>query len=266
MKKLLNRIPLVWKLSLTLLILLLLLLAAWAMQDYPSLSAGMAFRRGLRDAGLPPAKMELFLETSWFPLGLGSDEENTYVTTLGYHGHNAWTCYDAWSVPRRQGIWYAELRWDERGGNDFPYYFDGPNDGPVAAFAVKAEGARAELTLVLEDCVTTVEPVYEGEERSSEQWYGGSYPLVLREKRDGWFIFDFDSEYFRNNLRNSDHSYWFDEPAYSLVRWINRYYGERWHICPAQLILRTYDETDRLLRSVSLELCPQLAEEQILQK
>lgn len=256
MKKLLNRIPLVWKLSLTLLILLLLLLAAWAMQDYPSLSAGMAFRRGLRDAGLPPAKMELLLETNWFPLALGSDVENTYVTTLGYHGHNAWTCYDAWSVPREQGIWYAELRWDERGGNGFPYRFDGPNDGPVAAFAVKAEGARAELTLVLEDCVTTVEPVLEDEERTSEQWYGGSYPLVLREKREGWFLFDFDSEYFKANLQKGNNSRWFNEPAYSLVRWIDRYYGERWHICPAHLILRTYDETDRLLQSVRLELCP----------
>ncbi|MBR4194334.1 MAG: hypothetical protein IKQ54_08420 [Oscillospiraceae bacterium] len=251
MKKLWNRIPLGWKLAMTLLTILLLLLAAWAMEDYPSLSAGMAFRRGLRDAGLPAAKMELFLETNWFPMALGSDEENTYLSTLAYHGHHTWTCYDAWSIPREQGIWYADLRWDQRGGNNFPYDFDGPNDGPVAAFAVKADGAaRAELSLVLEDCVTTVEPM-EGEEAPEpEQWYGGSYPLVLRELRDGWFIFDFDSEYFKANLREGNNSRWFDEPAYSLVRWIDRYYGESWHICPAHLILRTYDESGSLLRTV----------------
>lgn len=251
MKKLWNRIPLGWKLAMTLLTILLLLLAAWAMEDYPSFSDGMAFRRGLRDAGLPAAKMELFLETNWFPLALGTDEDNTYVATLAYHGHNTWTCYDAWSIPREQGIWYADLRWDQRGGNNFPYDFDGPNDGPVAAFAVKADGAaRAELSLVLEDCVTTVEPM-EGEEAPEpEQWYGGSYPLVLRELRDGWFIFDFDSEYFKANLREGNNSRWFDEPAYSLVRWIDRYYGESWHICPAHLILRTYDESGSLLRTV----------------
>ena len=251
MKKLLNRIPLVWKLTLTLLLILLLLLAAWAMQDYPSLSAGMAFRRGLRDAGLPAAKMELLLETGSFPLGLGSDEENTYMSTLAYHGHNTWVCYDAWSVPREQGIWYAPLRWDNLGGNDFPYGFDGPNDRPVAAFAVKAEGARAELTLVLEDCVTTVEPLEGEAAQEPEQWYGGTYPLVLREKRDGWFIFEFDSQYFKANIQKGNNSRWFNEPAYSLVRWIDRYYGERWHICPAHLILRTYDETGELLQTVS---------------
>lgn len=250
MKKLWNRIPLGWKLAMTLLTILLLLLAAWAMEDYPSLSAGMAFRRGLRDAGLPTAKMELFLETGSFPLGLGSDEENTYMSTLAYHGHNTWVCYDAWIVPREQGIWYAPLRWDNLGGNNFPYGFDGPNDRPVAAFAVKAEGARAELTLVLEDCVTTVEPLEGEAAQEPEQWYGGTYPLVLREKRDGWFIFEFDSQYFIDNLRETNSSRWFDEPAYSLVRWIHRYYSERWHICPAHLILRTYDESGSLLRTV----------------
>lgn len=202
--KLFKRIPKRWALLIYLLLLALLLASAWVLLDYPSLTAASAFRRGLEDADLPVLDLELRAND----VGLAADEGKVYVVRLGSGA--GWQYYDAWTVPAAEGVLWAPLNWQTAGGfhykweepvpafaEDFAYEPQDPdaegfpNTLPetMPAFAVKTSQTVEGLTLVLED--SDVTPQQRIEERS---WTGGSYPLVLLEEQNGWYVFGFDMD------------------------------------------------------------------------
>jgi hypothetical protein len=274
-----------WRLGLSLLLLAALSLAGWALMDYPCLTAAGAFRRGLRDAGLPEVELEL-VENG---VGVGTDGSSCYLVRL--EQRLGWHWSDAWSVPGAEGLIYAPLDWKTTGGyhykweeqvlpfaEDFHYApmdfyapcFPNVLEDRMPAFAVRAEGADARLSLRLE-------PQEDGSYRwgSEQPWQGGSYSLVLLDRRDGWFIFGFDPATFRGDRRDSNWAYsdwardeessWtgsyedlelpkYSEPVASFVDWIRNYRpGCPQLRCPAVLYLQCFDENGSFLRTATWE-------------
>lgn len=244
-------IPRSWKLAVDVLIILLVLVGTWAILGYPSFSAGMAYRRAVVDAGYPASEMELFTEQEGrIQMGIGTDGNNTYgVQLVRDSTSKLWKFYTVWSLPAAEGIWYTDLRWDCSGYSFFPRQED---EKTVFAYAVKAPGASAELTLTLEDWyyASTSSSI------SSVEWHGGSYSFVLEEARDGWFLFAFDQDFLMEQLNSEenpgrDAGRYDAEPVKSYVNWIQSYYSRIWMLPPAHLTLVTYDENGAMLNTVT---------------
>ena len=243
MKRFWKQIPRGWKLAADLGIILVILVLCWMLLDYPLPTAAAAYRRAVEDAGLPAPKLELQVNG----LSIGSDEKGTYIARL--RERNGWGSYDAWYIPAAGRIRYAPLEWSN---DHFPYELDEEK----LAFAVKAPGETAELTLILEDWTKTIEDF--GERESTYQWYGGRYPLVFTERQDDWFLFSFDNDYLRSVIK-TDHngSWWYEQPEASYVYWINNY--KPWLsgcTAPARLELVTYDAEGNIQISESWTLAP----------
>ena len=210
-------LPKAWRLAAVCAAILLLLFMNWAILDYPALTAAGAFRRGLRQLMLPDgAQMELLLEQNrtwgdWehaeetaYRVGVGTDEENSYLVYL--EKDNGWHPTGELSVTPAAGqVWYTLLPWDGFGPN-LSMYLRGWEDPQqklankkediVPFAAVKAPGASASLTLVLEEWdFSEVE-----ESKRPEPSQAVRYPLILQESRDGWFLFRFDMWALWNQL------------------------------------------------------------------
>lgn len=272
MKKLHRRLSKRSVLILDALVLLLLLALLWVLLDYPALTPGGAFRRGMKEAGLPALSMELREND----VGLAADDGNVYLVELDFD--RGWRARDAWTVPAEQGVLWAPLNWPVSAGwhykweepvpdfaEEFRYtegYYEDDSAFPfelpetLPAFAVKAEAADAGLTLTLED--------WEGGENSWPQtrsWQGGSWGLPLLERKNGWLIFGFDTEALRAEGRfetaaDGEHGMWvFDEPADSLAAWIRSY--KPWYrevVCPASLTLRLRSGASDAVETITWEL------------
>ena len=222
-------------------------------------------------------------------VGVGTDGSSCYLVRL--EQRLGWHWSDAWSVPGAEGLIYAPLDWKTTGGyhykweetvlpfaEDFHYApmdfyapcFPNVIEERMPAFAVRAEGADARLSLRLE-------PQEDGSYRwgSEQPWQGGSYSLVLLERRDGWFIFGFNLAYFieddageeyPDNPEELDWEYdpeesyaygdlpKFREPVASFVDWIRNYRpGCPQLRCPAVLYLQCFDENGTFLRTATWE-------------
>lgn len=249
-----KRVPRGRKLALDLLALLLIPVLTWALLDFPSLSADMAYRRAVVDAGYPASEMELlFVPDSGLPMAIGTDGENTYGVILGrYPTLRLWQYFDVWALRAVDGIWYCDLRWDNLGGRDFPHFRD---DSPALSYAVKAPGASAELTLTLDDWhYESTSPI-----RNSIDWHGGTYSFLLEEVRDGWFLFAFDQDLNLTQLESGEtleknHYQYNAEMLESYVDWIKTYYSQTWMLPPAHLTLVTYDEIGAVLDTVTWDV------------
>ena len=125
-------------------------------------------------------------------VGVGTDGSSCYLVRL--EQRLGWHWSDAWSVPGAEGLIYAPLDWKTTGGyhykweetvlpfaEDFHYApmdfyapcFPNVIEDRMPAFAVRAEGADARLSLRLE-------PQEDGSYRwgSEQPWQGGNYSLV----------------------------------------------------------------------------------------
>ena len=278
-------LPKAWRLAAVCAAILLLLFMNWAILDYPALTAAGAFRRGLRQLMLPEgAQMELLLEQNrtwgdWeqaeetaYRVGIGTDKENSYLVYL--EKDNGWHPTGELSVtPAADQVWYALLPWDgfqpylRADGWEYDQMLAHKKEDIVPFAAVKAPGASASLTLVLEEWdFSEVE-----ESKRPEPSQAVRYPLILQESRDGWFLFRFDMWALWNQLVWVYHSddygstYYtstLPEPWKSLTRWESEFSYNKWNpedpnnrpLPPAHLELTCYDENGGVLLRDVLDL------------
>ena len=273
MIKLWKRIPRGWKIVLDCAAVLILLAILWAVLDYPMPTAKLAFRRAASGAGFPARDPELILElpydeveygrleTTGWTLGLTAEEDYVLRVSLTKKvlGWNAW---DPLWVPAVEGVYYTPLPgWGDHYSvttyNNRKKFFDaakgiygdeGPCELRIPAFAVKAPGADAALTLILDDY----------READGTVTSGGRFPLLLQEAKEGWFIFRWDSLDIINHLCGEENS-WLDgfteDRYWVLNEWMTDYnIEEEYHNVNAQLELTTRDEAGEVLNQVTWEL------------
>ena len=225
-----NRVPRCWKLALNAAAIPLLLFGIWIAADCPCLTAQAAFRKSMEQWGCPKENAELVLpfesvESERYAIGLRADGSNTYYAEMEWD--MGWrTGRRCKTVPAVDGICYMPLL-----GLLSPIEYGG--------FAVKESGADASLTLIL------------GE---SEYGPGGRFPLVLREARDGWFVFDFDTHFdnfFDTVYCSSSFS---DAERRSIKCWVETHDVRIGHKVPASLELTTRDADGKVLKEISWNL------------
>ncbi len=272
MKKLWKRIPRGWKAALDGAAVLILLLALWAILDYPMPTAKLAFRRAVSGAGFPTRDPELILKleydeaeygrmkTTGRTLGLLAEGNHVLRVSLNNEGL-AWMAGDPLWVPTAEGVYYTPLPGWGHGPHGYAtkeqffaarrgFSGEGPCDIRIPAFAVKAPGADASLTLVLGDY-----------REDGETKPGGRFPLVLQEAAGGWFVFRWNSLDIINHLWGDD-SYsggYTDESYWVLNEWLERYDFEDDYryindCTTAQLELVTRDADGTVLQEVTWKL------------
>ncbi len=244
--------------------------------DFAQPTANMAFRRAVSEAGFPARDPELVLDlkvdggisykndditTKDCTLGLATEGDHVLVTRL-YKEKLGWSASRLDSWPAAEGVYYTPLQdcWDGRWGGRLDIFrgmgLHGdkePHDRRIPAFAVKATGANASLTLILEK---------HGDSDPAGQV--GRFPLLLQETKEGWFIFRWDyldivSHGHMEEMNPSTH-FKLDDEGYSLLyRWIIGYPVMdfmkiyRYHI-DAYLELTTMDADGTILKEVTWKL------------
>lgn len=253
-------------LALALVVLAVFGFFGWLAEGCPTFSRAGAFRRVLRNCALPETKLDVVLEqagTRGDDIAIGVSENGASVVQLSERTHG-WSGYGARYFPSVDGVRYVMMnKTDYDGGHS--YSDDSPIDFQSRpAVAVKTDGARAELRLVLED--VTFYPV-------SKRWkyfdhegaVGGAWPLRALETKDGWTIFAFDSEVFPEGIRilydsgkgdtpqcpyEGSEAYW--DAFYWIMSFYGQYYGQdRTYVQPARFELTLYDEAGNAAKTVS---------------
>ena len=232
-----KRMPKALRLGLDLLVVALLLALVWASMGYPCLSAGSAFRRGLRQGGVRAVDPETFVELPYGRLGLAVDQNAVFFcpvrrADLGWQPDGSG---QRW--PALENGYLAPLLMGLRpypGSTTWNLFVN----GPVAA--VKADSPRTELTLVLEDWHSWEE---------DQRYPGGSYPLIQTLEQDGWRFYGFN-----DSTRSTDVKPDQDPTLRRFVEWCLGVEDVR---PPAFLELRSYDEAGNLLQCCRLPLFPE---------
>lgn len=282
MRTLWKRIPTGWKLVLKAAALLILVFA-WSVVNVSSVSAETVFRRGLENACYPAAEMELLAEARCDSYnlrdvtlieqttteGLGTDANHAYLVQLSEErGRRSYSC---WSTPAvAEDVWYLPL-FSEFGTLAAPFRswilessFNQLTQIGLpqrSCFAVKAPGASASLTLIV-DAWEDTNSSYDNTTSYAK------FPLILQEHQNGWFLFRFDTtplldaqnydleiEYSPYYADASEYRIRHKEPYASLLVWASCYTS--WPDCPpAHLELTTYDEAGRILKTLQWDLRP----------
>lgn len=252
------------KIALDFAVVLLLLLVLWLVW-VPS--AELAFRRAVAGVGYDGRDPELLMDLEYDKvesgqlntqkrrIGLLTDGE--LVLRVELYQELGWKSWDPVLVPASDGVLYTPL---PKGFNFHSGYGvrefiheasrgvdgeEGPCDLRIPAFAVKARGADATLTLTLEDCE-------DGNGNRTDQ--AGPFPLVLQEKQDGWFIFRWDSLDMIGHYHDKG-SGWFERPYNYLSEWIETYNIQKEsRSARATLELTTRDEAGNVLEQVAWAL------------
>lgn len=278
MRKRWKQVPRKWKLlvdSVLVLILLFILWAAWL--DFALPTANMAFRRAMSGGGYPARDPELVLDlkvdggisfdndditTKDCTLGLATEGDHVLVTRL-YKEKMGWNASRLESWPAAEGVYYTPLQgcWTGRWGDKLEIFrgmgLHGekePHDRRIPAFAVKASGANASLTLILEEHSDS-EPARQV----------GRFPLLLQETKEGWFIFRWDYlDIVSHGHREEGESipgvdvyptFELDDESYSqLLRWLNNYQFMELRSIDAYLELTTRDADGTVLQEVTWKL------------
>lgn len=283
MIKLWKQIPRKWKITLDCAAVLLLVFMLWAAWDYPMPTANMAFRRTLSRAGLPARDPELILElkSDYISDYIISDRESVKTTdwTLGLLAEGdrvlqvslskelGWDASKPLQVFAAEGVYYTPLPcWGDKFehskfGNSRKFHdaarqkdsgVRSPVDIRIPAFAVKAPGADASLTLILRS----------DEEYGSTDWSEARFPLLLQEQEKGWFIFRWDSldiidHVYRETVGGTTYDRYTEECYHILDDWLYEYNISMEDSCRfanARLELITRDEAGNVLEQVSWEL------------
>lgn len=226
-----NRVSRYWKLALNGAAILLLLFGIWIAADCPFLTAKAAFRGRMEERGWPKESAEVVLR-------FGGDSSKNLVFGLRADGTNTYYADMEWDMGWRTGWYYATVP-----AVDGICYMPliGLTRSPYdnSAFAVKESGTDASLTLIL------------GE---SEYGPGGRFPLVLREARDGWFVFDFDTHFDNSFDTVYCSSSFSDAERRSIKCWVETHDVRIGHKVPASLKLTTRDADGTLLREITWKL------------
>lgn len=258
-----KRLPRGWKLGLDLLAVLLLLFISWLMLGTPFLSANAAFRRAMTDSNLPAGEPELLVELNYDgeldsyqrTLALRADDKNCYLAVLEHKV--GWNSGEVWTVPAAEGVQYTYLGWEIFTCGSLQNFYKAYQTGAtphIPAFAVKAPGADASLTLKLGDY-----------DYGFWQFTPGSFPLVLEKAENGWFIFCFDTAELLKHFHAERVENWADlmdqppceleEPYESLRQWMD--FHDLWNGSvsdSASLELTTRDAQGKVLRQLSWPL------------
>lgn len=277
------------KLAIYGIVILVLLPLIWMMLGFPPFTKGMEFRRIMAEHGFPGKSPELVadikyegftisysgLNLSFYEdqrrVGFRADDDNVYVAKLG-DGKEDESNSVAWCVSAVDGVLYTPLDW---------WVYDcmssslkwKPEDTSmeafsrchIPAFAVKAPGAGASLTLILEDC----------HDQDGNPTAGGRFPLALDQAENGWFLFRWDTRDIAiqsgcyDESRVDGNYYYlestemglgrlhgqFPEPYASLVEWLKNYdFTGVNSSATAYLELTTWDENGNLLDQLTWKL------------
>ena len=278
------------KLAIYGIVILVLLPLIWIMLGFPPLAKGMEFRRIMAEHGFPGESPELVADIKYEGansfycrdmsvlfyedqrrVGFRADDDNVYVAKLGA-GKEDESNPTAWCVPAVDGVLYTPLDW---------WVYDcmssslkwKPEDTSmeafsrchIPAFAVKAPGAGASLTLILEDC----------HDQDGNPTAGGRFPLALDQAENGWFLFRWDtgdiaiqsgcydeSRYIEGAYYYSSPDLGFEylhgqfsEPYIGLVEWLKNYdFTGLNSSATAYLELTTWDENGNLLDQLTWKL------------
>lgn len=172
-------------------LLLLLFFLGWMTDGRPVLTAGAAFRQGLRDAMLPACSMDTIIQSNLDGIdcfGIGANDKSAFSVPLrgpktAYFFPELiwWSVPGAREFPAVEGVRYVLLdrsnRWDDE--------LDFASFNPVVA--VKTEGCEAELRLVLDP----TDPELCGDDTTP--YPGGTWVLPIQDENHGWTIFTVDS-------------------------------------------------------------------------
>ncbi|MBO4418408.1 MAG: hypothetical protein J5789_01055 [Oscillospiraceae bacterium] len=266
-----KRIPRGWKVILDGVVALILLFVLWIILECPLPTGELAFRRSVSGAGLPTRDPDLILELEYDRVDNGKLETTDLALGLLAEGDHVlrvsldkkWFGWKSEApllvVPAAEGVYYTPLPgWGDNlhGFANKERFFqaarglhreEGPCDVRVPAFAVKAPGTDASLTLILGDC--------QDEDGATKS--GGRFPLLLEEAEGGWFVFRWYSLDIINHLQGeesrtggfTDESYWV------LNRWMEHYDIEGHNlVTAAHLELTTRDAEGKVLNQVTWEL------------
>lgn len=279
MRKRWKQVPRKWKLVVDSALVLILLFILWAVWlDFALPTANLAFRRAMSGAGYPARDPELVLDLKVDGISFDNDDITTKDCTLGlvtegdhvlvtrlYKEKLGWNASRLESWPAAEGVYYTPLQgcWSGLWG-DRLRVFSGmglhgdkdPHDRRIPAFAVKASGANASLTLILEEHSDSepARPV-------------GRFPLLLQETKEGWFIFRWDYlDIVSHGHREEGESipgvdvyptFELDDESYSqLLQWIYNYQFMELHLryMDAYLELTTMDADGTVLQEVTWKL------------
>lgn len=277
MIKLWKRIPRKWKVALDGAVILILLFALWAALDYPMPSARLAFRRAVAGVGYSAQDPDVILnleydraesarlETTEWTVGLLAEKNGVVRVSLnkdrGWQASTPqWVSAEA-NLPDsvEENVLYMPLPgWGDGYGSGFAndmrffeaargiYGQEGPCDVRVPAFAVKAPGADATLTLILGDC--------QDEEGNTKK--GGRFPLVFQQAENGWLIFRWNSlDIISHTAQESGYVGVFtDESYWVLNQWMQNYLNSSYRVTDAQLELVTRNADGSVLQELTWRL------------
>lgn len=256
----------------------------WALLGFPPLTKGMEFRWIMAGHCFPSKSPELVVEIKYEgrngykagsyekqrSVGFQADSDYVYVAKLGYGKEDGYHPV-AWRVPAENGVLYTPLDWWVY---DCMSWLKGePEDtsmysfrcSHIPAFAVKAPGAGASLTLILEDC----------HDQDGNPTAGGRFPLALDQAENGWFLFRWDTRdiaiqsgcYDESRYVEGTYYYYstdlgfgylhgqFSEPYIGLVEWLKNYdFTGLNSSATAYLELTTRDEVGNVLNQVTWKL------------
>lgn len=263
MKKARKKLSRRWKPLLETVLLLVLLFVCWIIQDCPRFTATSAFRRALRANLRPdaPLVLELPMEDQDREWAVGWSSGKAYEVFLKQTRlcwQNEYCCGvdadDGWwsdpatllEFPTTEDLCCVPLFWYSLVD---PSSYSAPTaETPALALKAEPEAARAEATLRVE--------VYEPYPDTPQLSYpAGSCELVPLGQQEGWFLFGFDAATLNGagneNVRSVNRS---------LVLWVSRWAaagantGTSYHspVQAGSLEIRLYDESDRLLRTVTV--------------
>ncbi len=243
--------------------LVLLLFLVWLSKGCPLFSKQREFSRSLANAMMPDASYETTVQTGTYrtTLSIGSNDYASYTLLPEGGGTVRFSTFGTFSLngvleyPAVDGVHYV-LFHDSASSYNNPYNTEDIQKwGAIAA--VKTEGLRAELSLVLEDG-----PRWQID--ASEILPGGSFPLLAGEEQDGWTCFSVDtsiypgeeSQYDMFLLSNDS-----PDPAVTYLAWMCEYLYKNWRECQTMwerdghFQLTLYDETDRIVKVVEFPAC-----------
>lgn len=260
------------RLAVVLTALALLCFFGWLAEGCPKLTKAGAFRQSLRNAAMPEAGMDAVLRRKMSNGGyvaLGSGVDGAVAVRL-WDAQPGWTgdSNPKW-YPAADGVRYVLL-------NQICYALTGSNPdidhfprelANTAAVAVKTDGARAELRLVLEP--VTFGDIDESWTLSNPGAVGVTWPLRELETQGDWTVFGFDGDAFPEGISGKYRSldYFPDariqpyegyEKEWDALYWIQNYYNrsaglDRVDVQPSRFELTLYDEDGNVAGTAVLD-------------
>lgn len=265
------------RLALLLSALVLLLFLGWWSEGFPLFSEKREFHRFVVNAMVNDAELETIRDgNGWIStLYVGTNDHASYVISEDGSGPRGPTyigdvpLVGVMEYPTIDGIYYALFHSWCRYDHELmkPDYLTAC--GTIAA--IKTEGLRAELSLVLGNG-----PRWES--NTDTIYPGGSFPLMREEERDGWTYFSLDLSVFDEvvienevtgkNEYATEEDLWYScgyssssNPAITYFNWLQAYYQIRWRNYQSikeresHFHLTLYDAENQVVKEIDIPAC-----------